>query len=64
MKGTAFIAGAIGLAASVVSATPSPAKVEARATSSAAASSGSALPTVTVKGNGKRLQNRIEDGSC
>lgn len=55
MKGTAFIAGAIGLACSVVGATPSPAKVEARATSAAAAS-GSALPTVTVRGNGKFSQ--------
>ena len=30
---------------------PTPAKIEARATSSAAASSGSALPTITKKGN-------------
>jgi len=55
---TAFIAGAVGLAASVVSANPapSPAQIEARATSAAASSaSGSALPTVTTKGNGESL---------
>ncbi len=52
MKTTSALA-TIALAAVAVSATPSPAQVEARATSSGT-SSGS-LPTITTRGNGKRV---------
>jgi 1,3-beta-glucanosyltransferase GAS5 len=49
MKTSATLA--LALATFASAAVPTPAKIEARATSASAASSGSALPTVTTKGN-------------